>query len=164
MTGRAAKCWLAVACAEHVRAGIRAGIMQVCHGKAAPLRRIAAGDDVVYYSPTVSFRGTERLQAFTAIGRVVSSLPYAFDMGGGFVPFRHDVAWRSAREAPIRPLLEVLSFTAGQKSWGYALRFGLIEITPADLGAIAAAMQAEPPDEAPGRAILLHGSPAQTGA
>jgi hypothetical protein len=46
--------WIAVACAEHARRGAELGIMQVCHGKGAPLRRVRAGDGVVYYSPTVT--------------------------------------------------------------------------------------------------------------
>ena len=66
-------------------------------------------------------------------------------MGGGFVPHRHDVMWRGARAAPIRPLLGELSFTAGRANWGQALRFGLIEITRSDLAIIAAAMSAEAP-------------------
>ena len=35
--------WIAVASAEHVRLGRTQGFMQVCHGKAAPLRRMRAG-------------------------------------------------------------------------------------------------------------------------
>ena len=53
----AARCWVAVASAEHVRHGREHGFMQVCHGKAAPLRRIHPGDRIVYDSPTVTFRG-----------------------------------------------------------------------------------------------------------
>jgi hypothetical protein len=56
--------WVAVASAEHVRIGRGQGFMQVCHGKAAPLRRLHSGDGVVYYSPTAVFRGNDRLQAF----------------------------------------------------------------------------------------------------
>ena len=48
--------WIAVASAEHVRRGREGGFMQVCHGKAAPLRRIQPGDGVVYYSPTGGIR------------------------------------------------------------------------------------------------------------
>jgi hypothetical protein len=44
------KCWIAVASAEHVRAGVTAGIMQVCHGKAQPLRRLHTGDRIAYYT------------------------------------------------------------------------------------------------------------------
>ncbi|MDD5576645.1 MAG: EVE domain-containing protein, partial [Acidithiobacillus sp.] len=52
--------WVAVASAEHVRIGRAAGFMQVCHGKAAPLRRIKPGDRVAYYSPTVEFGGKNK--------------------------------------------------------------------------------------------------------
>src|SRR5437879_3630028 len=62
--------WIAVASAEHVRRGRGEGFMQVCHGKAAPLRRVKPGSRVVYYSPTEAFGGKERLQAFTALGVV----------------------------------------------------------------------------------------------
>jgi hypothetical protein len=62
--------WIAVASAEHVRRGRREGFMQVCHGKATPLRRVKPGSRVVYYSPTETFGGGDRLQAFTAFGVV----------------------------------------------------------------------------------------------
>src|SRR5689334_15865140 len=60
--------WIAVACADHARRGRELGIMQVGHGQGAPLRRIRAGDGVVYYSPAGSLGGKDRLQAFTSIG------------------------------------------------------------------------------------------------
>jgi len=74
--------WLAVACAEHVRRGRSEGFMQVCHGKAAPLRRLRPGDRVVYYSPSLRMGGRDGLQAFTALGVVLARPPYVFDMGG----------------------------------------------------------------------------------
>ncbi len=52
-------------------------------------------------------------------------------MSAGFQPFRRDVAWIDAEEQPIRPLLEWLDFAQGS-NWGYALRFGIIEISAAD--------------------------------
>ena len=72
--------WIAVASAEHVRIGRARGFMQVCHGKAAPLRRLSPGDGVAYYSPTETFGGKDRLQAFTAIGVVAPGAPYQADM------------------------------------------------------------------------------------
>jgi len=137
--------WIAVASAEHVRHGLEAGFMQVSHGKAAPLRRIAAGDRVAYYSPTERFRGKERLQAFTAIGVAKGGDPYRCDMGGGFRPFRRDVIWLEADEAPIQPMLEALEFAAGRRNWGYQLRFGLFAISAHDMLVIADAMQARLP-------------------
>ena len=110
--------WVAVASAEHVRHGREHGFMQVCHGKAAPLRRIHPGDRVVYYSPCVAFRGKDKLQSLTAIGVVQVGEPYEFDMGGCFRPFRRNVAWFEATETPIQPLLDRLEFSAGIRNWG----------------------------------------------
>ena len=136
MTGN----WIAVASADHVRHGLKAGIMQVCHGKAAPLRRVKPGDRVAYYSPTIAFRGKEKYRAFTALGIVHDGEPYAFDMGGGFCPYRRDVEWLTTQDAPIAPLLEELEFTAGKRNWGYQLRFGLFAVSDHDIEHIAATM------------------------
>jgi hypothetical protein len=145
MTGN----WIAVASAEHVRRGRTEGFMQVCHGKAAPLRRIHPGDRVIYYSPTVVFGVKDRLQAFTAIGVVRDGDPYQFERSERFCPFRRDVAWLAAHEAPIRPLLDTLEFSAGQRNWGQKLRFGLFAISDHDMQVIAAAMRVEPGDISP---------------
>jgi hypothetical protein len=134
--------WIAVASAEHVRRGIEGGFMQVCHGKAGPVRRIRPGDGVAYYSPNETFGGADRLQAFMAIGRVREGDPYLVDMGGDFRPFRRDVAWANAMPAPIRPLLDVLEFTADSPNWGYRLRFGVLEIGEHDFALIARSMGA----------------------
>ena len=135
--------WVAVASAEHVAIGRAQGFMQVGHGKGAPLKRLHAGDRIAYYSPARVFGGKDACQAFTAVGVVRDERVYQGDMGDGFKPFRKDVDWLEAREAPIRPLLESLSFTSGKTNWGYALRFGLIKVTPQDMALIADAMHAE---------------------
>jgi len=140
-----ARHWIAVASAEHVALGRTLGIMQVCHGKAAPLRRITPGDRVIYYSPTASFGGKDRLQAFTAIGTVCDEIPYQVEMTAEFKPWRRDVHWHAAHEAPIRPLLDQLAFTGDGGNWGYRFRFGLLEITGEDAELIATAMM---PDRA----------------
>jgi hypothetical protein len=137
------KYWIAVASADHARRGKKLGIMQVCHGKGGPLRRVRAADGVVYYSPTISFGGKQRLQAFTTIGTVKDDRTYQVDMGEGFRPFRRDVDYLDAREAAIQPLLDQLEFTRGKKNWGYAFRFGLVEISAGNFATIAAAMQAK---------------------
>ena len=135
-------CWLAVASAEHVAIGRREGFMQVGHGKGAPLKRLHAGDRIAYYSPVRVFGGKEACQAFTAIGTVRDERVYQGNMGGGLLPFRKDVDWLAAQEAPIRPLLDALSFTAAKSNWGYAFRFGLLKVTAADMDLIAQAMHA----------------------
>lgn len=138
--------WIAVASAEHARQGCafpQQGFMQVCHGKCAPLKRVQPGDRVAYYAPTVTMGGKDRLQSFVSIGLVQPGAPYAFDMGGGFVPFRRDVVYVSAQEAPISPLLDRFEFVEDQTRWGYMFRFGLFRVSDADMRLIAAAMQAD---------------------
>ena len=137
--------WLAVASAEHVEIGLTEGFMQVSHGQASPLRRIQPGDRIVYYSPNRPYtpshavRGKDQLQAFTAIGTVKQGSPYQADMGFGFRPYRRDVAWHEAEPTPLAALRDALTFTR-EKNWGYRLRQGVVEISDADMTAIAEAM------------------------
>ena len=78
--------WIAVACAEHVRRWREGGFMQVCHGKAAPPRRVQPGDGVAYYSRTVALGSKVPYRAFTAAGIVEGTKPYPFDMGRASSP------------------------------------------------------------------------------
>ena len=135
-------CWVAVASAEHVAIGRAQGFMQVGHGKGAPLRRLHAGDRVAYYSPVRVLGTKDACQAFTAIGTVRDDRVYQGVMAGGFQPFRKDVDWDAAAEAPIRPLLDALAFTQGNANWGYAFRFGLLKVSADDMALIADAMHA----------------------
>jgi len=134
--------WIAVASAEHGAIGRAQGFMQVGHGKGAPLKRLHAGDRIAYYSPVRVFGGKDACQAFTAIGTVRDARVYQGVMADGFEPFRRDVDWLDADEAPIRPLLERLSFTQGKSNWGYAFRVGLLKVGADDMALIANAMHA----------------------
>ena len=134
--------WVAVASAEHVAIGRAGGFMQVGHGKGAPLKRLHAGDRIAYYSSVRVFGSKDACQAFTAIGTVRDERVYQGVMADGFEPFRRDVDWLAADEAPIRPLLDTLSFTAGKSNWGYAFRVGLLKVGADDMALIANAMHA----------------------
>ena len=136
------KAWLAVVSQAHVQRGVSGGFAQVCHGKAAPLRRMQPGDYLVYYSPSVEMGG-EPLRAFTALGRVKDADVFSFDMGGGFVPHRRRVAYEKvAREVPLVELKARLDLCAAP-NWGIALRRGLLPLTTHDLRLIAHAFQVE---------------------
>lgn len=138
--------WIAVASAEHARRGrdeLKPGFMQVGHGKLSGLRRMQPGDRVAYYSPSVVHGVNDSLQSFVSIGIVLPREPYEFDMGGGFVPWRRDVAYVPAQEAAIRPLLDTLEFIEDRTRWGYKFRFGLFKVSDHDLKLIATAMQAD---------------------
>lgn len=140
------KNWIAVASAEHARRGCAeagAGYMQVCHGKHGPIKRVQPGDHITYYAPALTMGGKDACQSFVSIGVVLPGEPYLHDMGGGFVPFRRDVAYVNARETPIAPLLDELQFIENRQRWGYKFRFGLFEINDQDMGVIARAMGAD---------------------
>jgi hypothetical protein len=136
------KYWVIVASNDHVQNGVRGGFAQACHGKSSPLKRIHAGDGVIYYSPKKEFAGAEKLQAFTAIGKFVNEKIYQFDMGGGFVPFRRDVEFFTCVPVAIQPLVLLLSFIRDKNKWGYVFRFGILEIPPSDFELIEKQMRA----------------------
>jgi len=115
---------------------VAGGFCQLGHGKAAPVKRLAPGDWIAYYSPRTALESGEPVQAFTAIGRIKPGEPYQVDMGGGFHPTRRDVDFQKrATEAPIRPLLDRLSFTRDKPSWGYAFRRGSFAVSAEDFRA-----------------------------
>ncbi len=132
--------WIGVASRDHVLKGVAGGFCQLGHGKAAPVQRLSPGDWIAYYSPRTALHGGEPVQAFTAIGRIAPGEVYRGDMGGGFHPFRRDVAWRDCRAAPIQPLRERLGFTQGRTNWGFAFRRGSFAVDAEDFAVIAEAM------------------------
>ena len=132
--------WIGVVSREHVRLAVEGGFCQLNHGKDAPVRRLAPGDLIIYYSPRETMGSGEPLQAFTAIGEVLEGEPYQVSQSATFHPVRRNVRYFDAVDAPIRPLLDQLSFTRGRPSWGQILRRGTFAIEPADCALIARAM------------------------
>ena len=132
--------WIGVVSREHVQFGVSGGFIQLNHGKKAPLQRLHAGDGFVYYSPKTSYPAGEPCQMFTAIGIVRTGEVYRAEMGDDFHPFRLDVHFLEARETPIKPLLEQLSFIKDKAHWGAAFRFGQLKIPAQDFKRIAEAM------------------------
>ncbi len=141
------KFWVVTASADHAARGQAEAIVQANHGKSDPLRRMAPGDGVVIYSPRTTWPNGLALQAFTLIGQVAEAAPYPHKMGQ-LTMWRRPVLWVQATWAPIRPLLDRLDITRGQKSWGMAFRYGLAPLTQADFTLIAQAMQARLPTPA----------------
>ncbi|WP_225972478.1 EVE domain-containing protein [Ephemeroptericola cinctiostellae] len=132
--------WIGVVSQSHVQRGVAGGFAQLCHGKAAPLKRMKVDDGLIYYSPKTDMSDGLPLQQFTAIGRVVGEAAYEFAMSESFVPFRRDIAYLPAQPTAIQPLLPHLSFIKDIKHWGYPFRTGHFEICRDDFLCIAAAM------------------------
>jgi hypothetical protein len=106
-------------------------------------KRCWPGDRVAYYSPTLAMGGKDKFQRFVSIGVVQAGEPYAFDMGGGFVPFRRDVAYVAAREASILPCSMTSSLWKTASAGATNSVFGLFEISDHDMRLIARAMRAD---------------------
>ena len=134
------KYWIIVASKDHVQRGRAGGFIQANHGKAAPLKRMQAGDWVLFYSPKLEYGKPEKCQCFTAIVRVVGEEIEQHDMGGGFVPFRRKVQFLPANDVSILPLIDELSFIKDKTHWGAPFRFGILQIPEEDFQLIAGKM------------------------
>ena len=132
--------WIGVVSRSHIERGVAGNFLQLNHGKRAPVRRFRAGDGVAIYSPRTAYPDGEPLQAFTAIGTIVSGEVYQVEMSADFKPYRIDVRYEPCRETPIAPLIETLGFIASKTHWGAAFRFGQLRIPAADFAVIAQAM------------------------
>ena len=132
--------WVGVASRDHVRAAVDGGFCQLNHGKEVPLKRIARGDRILYYSPREAINAGKPIKAFTAIGKIIDDEPYQAVQSERFKPFRRKVDYFSAQEAEIHPLLDTLSFSRGGRAWGQVLRRGFFEIEKDDHDLIAEAM------------------------
>jgi hypothetical protein len=134
--------WIIVASQEHVNLGVAGGFAQAGHGKKYGLARMHAGDRIVYYSPKITFDGNEPLHAFTALGEVADEEIVRVGMSPDFKPFRRNVKYQYTGVVMIGPLIRDLQFIRNKKSWGYAFRFGLLEIRQPDFERIETAFRA----------------------
>ena len=136
--------WIGVVSRSHVLRGVAGGFAQMNHGKQAPLKRMKAGDGLVYYSPRESYPDGAPLQAFTALGFIRTGEVYEHDMTPdglpGFVPWRIDVDYLPVHIASIKSLIGQLDFITDKTHWGAAFRFGQVKISEADFRRIAEAM------------------------
>lgn len=132
--------WINTVSRNHVMQGVEGGFTQADHGKDTRLRQLNEGDWLVFYSPREAYPDGQALQAFTALGRVGAGAVYQVEMREDFHPWRKPVQFLAAREAPIRPLIDSLSFITDKRRWGFPFRRGLFEISQADFALIAAEM------------------------
>jgi hypothetical protein len=154
--------WIAVASGDDVAAAVTGGFVQVNHGKAGPLERMRAGDGLAYYSPRERDEGGPPLQQFTAVGRVRDAPLSLADGADGEPVFRRAMDFLPAEPAPVKALLDELSFVRSRTHWGAAFRFGFLGVPEADFERIARAMgrpfRADFPGDAPAPQAVLESS------
>jgi hypothetical protein len=134
-----ARYWIGVVAADDVAAAVAGGYAQLNHGKAGALERMRGGDALAFCSPRTADRDGAAVQAFTALGRIRPNEVYQADAAGGPRPFRVAVDYLPATPAPIRPLLDDLSFIRNKARWGVAFRYGVVRVPETDFLRIAAA-------------------------
>ena len=132
--------WIAVAPHDHAATAVANGVVELSYGRAEPLARMQPGDGLLFYSPRERAPDGESLQAFTAIGRIADGPIFEAPPAPPTPMFRRSAEWLTATPAPIRPLLDDLSFIRNKAHWGSAFRFGLLRVPREDFAAIAAAM------------------------
>ena len=132
--------WIGVVSKDHVDIGVTGGFTQLNHGKAGPLERMRPGDGFAFYSPRTAYPDGPPLQAFTAIGRIRDGEIFQAERDDGARPFRRAIEYLPAREAPIKPLIDELTFIRSKQHWGAAFRFGFLRVPEEDFARIAAAM------------------------
>jgi hypothetical protein len=134
------KYWVIVASKDHVKNAIAEGIVQTCHGKASPLKRMKPNDFVICYSGKQTLGKTDKCQEFTAIGQVKDEEVYQFQMTADFCPFRRNITFFEHQDTSILPLINDLQFIQNKQSWGYPFRFGFFEINRHDFDLISSQM------------------------
>ena len=120
--------WIIVASKDHVMSGVKGGFAQAGHGRRSGLTRMHTGDSIVYYSPKMVLGGDAPLHAFTALGTIADDEIVQVEMTPDFRLFRRNVKYLYTGDVKIEPLIDDLRFIRNKKSWGYAFRFGLLEI------------------------------------
>ena len=131
---------------DHVQNGISWGIAQACHGKCTPLKKMKAGDRVVYYSTKMVFedgsKKANQCQRFTAIGTVCDDdTPYQVEMTEDFKPWRIKVDFeQDVLEVAVKDLLDKLTFIKDKQHWGMAFRNGFRSLDESDFKIIEKAM------------------------
>jgi hypothetical protein len=126
------KYWINTLPKDHVVIGKKEGIVQAHHGRADPLKRLKAGDKVIFYSPKTMSQGGIPLKAFTGVAKISDERIDQIQLAGDSRPSRLTAEFEDCNEIPVEPLIAKLHFIHNKKSWGYLFQFGLFEISESD--------------------------------
>ena len=155
-----ARFWIGVVSAEDAECARAAGYVELSGGRAGPLERMRPGDGIALYSPRLAPGERAPLQVFSAIGEVGPGPMYVTDAEApdGEPRYRRPVTYFPSMPAPIRPLIEHLSFIRRKEHWGAAFRFGIARVPAEDFARIRAAMGSEVRDDQAARADAAPGA------
>ena len=133
--------WIGVVSGDHVDYGIANGLCAFSKGARSAIEKLSDGDRFAFYSPKTGFMEGTPIQAFAALGTVIDATP-SENIWAGHLIWTAKAAYAEVAPAPVRPLLEPLSFVTNPAKWGMAFRRGQFEISHADFELIETAMKA----------------------
>lgn len=136
----AAKFWVVVTSRDHALDGALEGVVQVNHGKNAPLKRMSAGDKVLFYAGKEIDKQTTLCQRFVALAILTDDTIFQYEVSENFKPYRRKADYQKVAEAAIRPLIDRLDFIENKEKWGYIFRTGYFEINKHDFDLIESHM------------------------
>ncbi|WP_317992819.1 EVE domain-containing protein [Bartonella gliris] len=133
------KHWIAVISQAHARLAAKFGFLQVCHGKAWPLRKTSKGDEVFIYCPRCEIRSGKVLQTIEFQCIFKDNHIYQVEQDPNFMPFRKDVIFNEQARPVVLKAVQGLELLTNPH-WGMLARRGFFEITAYDAALIRAAM------------------------
>jgi hypothetical protein len=126
---------------DHALQGLKEGIVQVNHGKESPLKRMRAGDRVLFYAGKKVYGEKELSQCFVALAVLTDGAIFQHEVSADFKPYRRRAAYQTVEETPIRSLINKLEFITNKEKWGYIFRTGIFEINQHDFDLIQLHLQ-----------------------
>ncbi|GAA4666725.1 EVE domain-containing protein [Bartonella pachyuromydis] len=133
------KHWIAVISRAHACLAAEFGFLQVCHGKAGPLRKTSKGDEVFIYCPRSEMGTGKILQTIEFQCMFKDNHIYQVEQTPGFKPFRKDVTFnKQGKPVVLKSIKGLTLFT--NPHWGMLARRGFFEITAFDAILIREAM------------------------
>ena len=130
--------WIGVASSDHVALAVAGGFIQLNHGKAGPLERMRVGDGFACYSPRTAYPDGESRAGVHRARRVTGDAIVQVDRAEASCRFDGTSSSCVASPAPIRPLIDALSFIRSKLHWGAAFRFGHLRVPADDFARIVA--------------------------
>jgi hypothetical protein len=68
--------------------GASAGVVQVNHGKNGPLKRMSAGDKILFYAGKQLYGQKELCQCFVALAILADDTIFQYEVSANFKPYR----------------------------------------------------------------------------
>jgi len=136
----ATKFWVVATSRNHALDGATAGVVQVNHGKNGPLKRMSAGDKILFYAGKEVYGQKELCQRFVALAILADDTIFQYEVSANFKPYRRKAEYKKVKEAEIRPLIDSLEFIKNKEKWGYIFRTGCFEINKHDFNLIESQM------------------------